>query len=245
MGSLRVLELFCGLGGAAAALEQIRDAGGGASEVVAAVDLSDPALAVYRFNHPEHPIVTAQIGALSSERLAAWRADLWWMSPPCQPYTRRGLRRDLDDPRARILPAVLERLVEVRPRYLALENVPGFAGSRAHAMLREALACGGYGELVEATLCPSRLGMPNRRERFYCVASRGELAPLDTDAPPARRPLVDLLDTRLDAPPAEEPPPELRVAPELLARYEGALDLVDVFDVEHAASGRSYDLLQP
>jgi site-specific DNA-cytosine methylase len=163
---LKVLELFCGIGGCAAAL-------GERAQVVAAVDVSRKALAAYCRNF-NHAALARTLESISAGHWRAWQADLWWLSPPCQPYTHRGHRQDLDDPRAASLLAVLDRLPEVRPRYLALENVPGFAGSRAHARLRDVLEQCGY-RVQETTLCPTELGIPNRRRRFYLVASRERL----------------------------------------------------------------------
>jgi len=214
--TLRVLELFCGLGGMAAAL-------GEGAEVVAAVDVDRRALGVYAANHPGRT-VARNLHAATPADLAAFGADLWTMSPPCQPYTRRGRGRDLDDPRARGFLAVLAAFAAVRPPWLFLENVPGFAGSRAHRRLAEALTAGGY-RWHERLLCPSELGMPNRRRRFYLVAGRSD-APLVEPAlpsePPPRRPLAAFLDDLLDTAPAAD----LAVPPDLARRYRHALDVV-------------------
>jgi site-specific DNA-cytosine methylase len=236
-----VLELYCGLGGCAAAL-----AGTGA-RVAAAYDVNPAALAVYRANFP-HPAHARALDALPAAELARWDADLWWLSPPCQPYTHRGRRRDLDDPRAASLVALCDRIAELRPPRVALENVPGFAGSRAHDRLREVLDRGGW-VVRERLLCPSELGLPNRRLRFYLVASRrgfggvaadgwsGRVA-ADAGDPGPRRPsgpgraVPSLPDRRppLAALLDPEPDPALALPPVLFARWAGALDLVDAAD---------------
>lgn len=226
----RVLELFCGIGGCAAALA-------GQARVVAAVDLNANALAAYARNFP-HPALARNLESLPAATYRAWNADLWWLSPPCQPFTTRGYGRDADDPRARPFLAVVARLAEVRPRYVALENVPGFAGSQVHGRLLATLERAGYGAVHERLLCPSELGVPNRRQRYYLVAARETLRTLpDPPAPPLRS-----LDAYLDA--VEDP--GLRVAPELLERYQGALHVVDAGDPQAvtacftSAYGRSF-----
>ncbi len=214
-GGLRVLELYCGIGGCSAAL-------GSAAGVSTALDVNRLALGVYRHNFP-HPTVAGVVESVPVERLRRWDADLWWMSPPCQPFTRRGRRRDVDDPRARTFLAMLERLAEVRPRYLGLENVCEFRGSRAHARLLEVLAGAGYGAVRERCLCPTQLGVPNRRRRYYLVASRDRLLPpAEAQAPPRPIALREVLDTRW--------PAELAVEPGLLERYRGALHVVRAED---------------
>ncbi len=204
-----VLELFSGLGGCAAAVA-------GRAEVVAAVDTSELAAAAYRANWP-HPMWTKN---LAVRRLVLPTADLWWASPPCQPHTVRGARRDLDDPRAASFLILLERVRAARPRYFALENVPGFIDSRAHAALRSLLNELGY-TVWETSLCPTALGEPVERRRYYLVAGRDGLLP----APPlggARTPLA----ARLDA----SPDPTLAVDPALIARFGDAFHVVDADD---------------
>jgi tRNA (cytosine38-C5)-methyltransferase len=41
-------------------------------------------------------------------------AQLWMLAPPCQPYTRRGLRKDADDARAASFLILLRRLPELK-----------------------------------------------------------------------------------------------------------------------------------
>ncbi len=215
---LRMLELYCGIGGAAAAI-------GPAASVVAAVDIHRTALTVYRRNFA-HPALPRAIESLPGTTLRRWGADLWWMSPPCQPFTCRGLRRDADDPRARSLLDLIERLEDLRPPYIALENVPGFRGSRAHAALRGALDRLGY-DVQEHLLCPTEFGVPNRRRRFYLVAGR---RPLRAATPPpiSPRPLRSFLD------PA--PTAGLWVEPALVRRYREALNVVAEDDPGAVAS---------
>lgn len=211
---MRVLELFCGIGGCAAVL-------GPRAAVAAAVDVNRDALAVYSHNFP-HPVEARTVESLPASAYRAFDADLWWLSPPCQPFTERGLRRDLDDPRARPFLAVLDRLDAVRPRYMAMENVPGFQGSRAWTLLRETLERAGYPSVHERLLCPSELGLPNRRRRFYLVAAR---EPIPEPSPPRHleaKTVAELVDP--------VPDPELGVSPEVLASYEGALSIVDAGD---------------
>ena len=220
---LRVLELYCGIGGCAAALV---DAVGSplranAARPVAALDVNLVALGVYRHNFP-HPTCGALVESVPIERLRRWRADLWWMSPPCQPFTCRGLGRDLDDPRAATLIAALERVAEVRPRYLAFENVPGFVGSRGHRLLLSTLEGAGYQSVIEHTLCPIDFGIPNRRRRYYLVAARGRLlSPLPSPCHVGGE-LSDYLDPVPDR--------ALEVDGELFERYRGALHVVRADD---------------
>lgn len=226
----RVLELHCGIGGCAAAVE-------GRATVTAAIDINTVALGVYRHNFA-HRTAARAIESLRADDPLLQGADLWWMSPPCQPYTRRGKGRDLDDPRSRGFLHLLELIDRLRPTALALENVPEMRGSQAHARLREVLDRSGY-EVAEVLLCPTQLGVPNRRRRFYVMADRNGLSrwALLESAHQARfmkttasagtsrawqPPLRDFLDT--------DDPVDLQISPRLLERYEHAIDVVDADD---------------
>lgn len=228
-----ILELYCGIGGCAAALPPT-------ARVAAALDINTRALTAYRHNFPHHPAQARTLDNLPTAELAALGADLWWLSPPCQPFTHRGLRRDADDPRARSLLAMIDQIAAVRPHAIALENVPGFEGSRCHSRLRETLDRAGY-HVRETLLCPTDLGVPNRRRRFYLAAR------LDTPPAPwgtgqwtgARLP--DLVDHTLHP----SPPDALRVPREIQERFPHALHIVDPHDPDAvtacftAAYGRS------
>lgn len=253
-GPLAVLELYCGIGGCAAALPALPVE----TRVAAALDINTRALRVYRRSFPGHRAEPRNLEAVSSSELAAFGADLWWLSPPCQPFTRRGLGRDADDPRARSLLHLIRCMGEVRPRAVALENVPGFEGSRVHDRLRATLDRAGY-RVRETLLCPSELGVPNRRRRYYLTAGldRDPAAPRDAgmraDAGGAwdGARLPDLIGRRpgsgggpaADSDPAADP--DLLVDPALARRYEGALHIVDPDDPDAltacftAAYGRS------
>jgi site-specific DNA-cytosine methylase len=196
---LRVLELFCGIGGCAAAL-------GSRAQVVTAVDIHPGLLSIYRHNF-HFPTSVRTIESMADHEFRAGEVDLWWLSPPCQPYTRRGRQRDAADPRAA---AVLS----------LMENVPPFQTSQTCQRLHETLKRCGY-QRCELQLCPTALGIPNRRLRYYLVASRGELLPLMA-AGGAGRPLAAFLDP--------DPTPELLVPEAVAQRYRGALDVVDAAD---------------
>lgn len=214
----KVLELYCGIGGCAAAL-------GERAEVVAALDINPIALDVYRHNF-DHPAEARNLDFVSAERLAAFNADIWWASPPCQPFTRRGRRLGLADPRAATLITLLRRLKTVKPRFFAMENVEGFQDSDAHELLLQTFHEGGYKHVREFLLCPSQLGVPNRRPRYYTVAGRESLG---AESMPRRR-LRTLRDLLQSSRPTPEDEIALRLTPEHLGKYRGAMHGVRLDD---------------
>lgn len=206
---LSVLELFAGIGGCTAAV-------GARARIVAAIDTSELAMRVYETNWT-HP---TRVRNLAVRRLVLPEADLWWASPPCQPYTVRGAKRDLDDPRAQSLIVLMDRLRTVQPRYFAMENVPGFVDSRAHALVQDTLQDLGY-EVWQTVLCPTVLGLPVERRRFYLVGGRDGLCGEPPRCGP-RQPLQSFLDVA--------PDPALDVSTSLLERFGDALHVVDAAD---------------
>jgi tRNA (cytosine38-C5)-methyltransferase len=60
-----------------------------------------------------------------------------------------------------------------RPRWIFLENVPGFLQSRARIFLHEHLRTAGYPTWSEFVLSPADLGIPNQRTRYYIMTEFG------------------------------------------------------------------------
>jgi DNA (cytosine-5)-methyltransferase 1/tRNA (cytosine38-C5)-methyltransferase len=146
-------------------------------------------------NHGHRPL-TKNLAHLPLADLAGHGADTWMLSPPCQPFCRMGNHSDLEDARCAAFLRLMEALAAAPPEHLVLENVVGFQGSRAHALLLERLDLHRFHH-SELTLCPSRFGLPNQRPRVYVVASR---RPLRTLPPPELQapPLADFLDAEED-----------------------------------------------
>ncbi|MDE3033834.1 MAG: DNA cytosine methyltransferase, partial [Acidobacteriota bacterium] len=180
---MRVLELFSGLGGWRLAL--------GNRGVVAAYDVNESANATYALNHGEAPKVR-ELATISLRELAAHGADTWLLSPPCQPFCRMGNHGGLDDRRSRAFRHLMELFPELAPERLVLENVGGFLGSDAHALLAAHLRAHGLHRL-DLEACPSRFGLPNQRPRVYVVASRKPMKALPLPDLPPRR-VAEFLD---------------------------------------------------
>jgi len=205
---MRVLELFSGLGGWRCAL---RDRG----QVLAAYDVSEAANATYQLNHGDLPR-PQELAAVPVAALAAHGADTWLLSPPCQPFCRMGNHQGLEDRRSRAFRHLMEVFREVPPDHLVLENVVGFLGSDAHALLSERIRSHGMHQL-DLPACPSQFRWPNQRPRVYVVASRRPLQALPIPAW-APRAVAEFLDAEEDE--------RLYLPPEVLARHYEGLDLV-------------------
>lgn len=216
------IEFYCGIGGFAAAVERYhRDA----LRITAAIDIDCGALEVYRANFPTHPTIAAELASFPIER---YPAALWWLSPPCLPFTRKGNQRDWDDPRAGSLISLIKRLdpESMYPRHIAIENVPPFAASKTGRWVESQLCQCGFDTQWE-TRCPTEDQYPMRRSRCYLLASRDGLAAATNDAaakwtaPPEQRSIESFIDRRNDH------DRRLRVEREWLVDYAAAIDRVD------------------
>ncbi len=213
---MKVLELFSGLGGWRCAL---RDRG----SVVAAYDVSEAANATYALNHGDEPRAR-ELATLPVKELTDLGADTWLMSPPCQPFCRMGNHQGLADLRSRAFRHLMDLFCQAPPAHLVLENVGGFLGSDAHALLSERIRAHGMHQL-DLQACPSRFGLPNQRPRAFIVASRKPIKPCPMPDLPLT-PLTGYLDA------AEED--GLYLQQDILARHRQGLDLVEPGDVRSA-----------
>jgi site-specific DNA-cytosine methylase len=221
--SVRALELFCGIGGFAAAVA------GTNIQVVRALDHDQDALDIYSLNFPGHKAVKQDLERIEASELAAFSADLWWLSPPCQPYCLRGAGRDLDDPRAASLVRIMDILEQLPgsslPMHLALENVEGFYRSKAREWLITILSSRGY-KILEPLICPTQLGIPSRRPRYYLTASR---SPFRNPPPVAATINLFLKDYLAHSPDCVVPVP-LELPEQILSKFGKGLRIIDPDD---------------
>lgn len=217
---MRVLELFAGIGGFTAAFPHLN--------VVSAIDIDQIARDVYETNF-KHPYAIREIASLPIEWLSNLDADVWWMSPPCTPFTQRGSKRDLDDHRASAFTHLIRAVAVLRPRLVCIENVVGFETSHALSQLKSEWSRVGY-QIQTHLYCPTKFGWPNRRPRVYCVASlegvTRSLLPQANDCnsrfkAPSLSDLVDRSVTR-------ESHPSLWLDEAVAARYDSAMDRVSL-----------------
>ena len=212
---MRILELFSGIGAVALA----REAG---DEIACAVDINQSAMQVHRANF-ECPTLVQEISSLSDRQLANFGADLWWLSPPCQPFTRRGLQKDLEDARAKPLLRLISAIEQIQPANIALENVIGFENSDAYEQLVKSLDRAGY-HYTAATLCSADFGLPNLRPRFFLVASqRGEPTLHPASFCQQRARIAEFLDSETELVRWQE---DLKVDSRQINEYRHAINVV-------------------
>lgn len=136
--------------------------------VQAALDIDQDAKLVYTENFVGS-YITCELSSITKDHLAHYLAELWWLSPPCTPFTQKGSQQDDRDPRSRALMNLIQIATQLRPKVIALENVVGFEKSQTCSRIVSMLQQAGYKHRV-CIRCPSEIHWPNRRRRVYLVA---------------------------------------------------------------------------
>ncbi|XP_061160606.1 tRNA (cytosine(38)-C(5))-methyltransferase isoform X1 [Syngnathus typhle] len=178
METLRVLELYSGIGGMHYALKHSSKASakshsesGISGQVVAAIDINTTANQVYRHNFPGTPLWNRTIEGISLDEFQNLQFDMILMSPPCQPFTRLGRQRGIADPRTKSFLYILNLLPRLSPlpRFILLENVKGFESSSVRQYFVQILMECGY-IFQEVMVSPTSVGIPNSRLRYFLMA---------------------------------------------------------------------------
>lgn len=155
-------------------LIKLFSASGVPGEIRAAADINTTANQVYHHNHPEIKILNNNIQKFKPKDILKMDINTILMSPPCQPFTRVGNKKDVADARSNALVHICEILPELHSvQYILMENVKGFDTSAARDLYLESLSRAGF-EYQEFLLSPTQIGVPNTRCRYYCLARKSK-----------------------------------------------------------------------
>ena len=173
---LRLIELFAGIGSQTQALKNI----GVPHTVVGISEIDKYAISTYTAMHGE----THNFGDIC-KILALPDADMWTYSFPCQDISVAGKGAGIKEGTRSGLLYQVERLLKVAdanktlPKYLLLENVKNLVSKKFKADFErwlDFLASLGYTNYW-AILNAKDFGVPQHRERVFCVSIRGEHKP--------------------------------------------------------------------
>ncbi|RAV16981.1 DNA cytosine methyltransferase [Mycolicibacterium sp. GF69] len=176
MSAFTCVDAFCGAGGLSLGLAAA------GIDVVLGFD-HDPVAIKTQHANPQwiqHRALEATLQSMLRGRLldelgmVPGELDFLAGGPPCQGFSVQRTIGNDDDDRNLLVNDYGDLILEVRPRFFLLENVPGLGGRRGRAMLglfRKRMAANGY-STEQQTLDAQNFGVPQRRRRVILIGMR-------------------------------------------------------------------------
>ncbi|CAI4229532.1 unnamed protein product [Auanema sp. JU1783] len=242
MEELRCLEFYSGIGGFHYALNALDIK----VSILAAFDINTTVNAIYKHNFPDTPLCQNNIQGLTAAALDKYGANLWILSPPCQPFTKKGLQLDVEDRRSDSFLALLKIFSDMKcpPDYIFVENVMGFEQSEVLQQFGATIEAKGY-SWKYYTINSLELGIPNSRPRCYVMAAldkhRIDFESINEALNQARQTSVPRsLGQYLDKTVNFETHPELYLSEEMLFKFGATMNLATVDSVKTTCFTKSY-----
>lgn len=163
----KFIDLFCGLGGFRIAFEKY------GCECVFSSDIDEKVREIYQLNFGEEP--AGDISKILCENIPDF--DILCAGFPCQPFSIAGLRRGFEDSRGTLFFEVARILKEKQPKAFILENVKGLVShdqGNTLQVIMNTLDELGY-DAKYKIMNALDYGIPQNRERWYCVGFLKEL----------------------------------------------------------------------
>lgn len=169
----KAIDLFSGCGGLTLGLKRA------GFEVIAAVEIDRKARATYALNHPEVWLAGDDIrntfasDLMHTLGLKPGELDMLAGCPPCQGFSRmrkRNKGNSARDERNALIEDFGRLVLELRPKLVMMENVPGLAEYFRFRKFKKSLEDAGYLVRVEV-LDVADYGVPQRRKRLIVSAS--------------------------------------------------------------------------
>jgi DNA (cytosine-5)-methyltransferase 1 len=172
---LKFIDLFSGIGGFRIALES------SGAECVFSSDIDKWANETYFENFGEWP--NGDIKKIKSEDVPDF--DILCAGFPCQSFSIGGKRKGFKDTRGTLFFDVARILKKKRPSAFILENVKGLTshdGGETVRIIRNTLRGLDY-TIFENVMNAKNYGLPQNRERWFCVGFRNDFGIKDFSFP--------------------------------------------------------------
>ena len=167
---MRAIDLFCGAGGFShgAHLAGI--------DVISAYDIDPILTSSFQHNFPGTSLNLVDLSQISGAEIltsANGPIDCIFGGPPCQGFSSIG-KRDVRDPRRKLIRHFFRIVSEASPDFFVMENVLGLAQSDARNSLLEALklVSDKYEILGPIVLDASNFGAATSRKRVFLIGQR-------------------------------------------------------------------------
>ena len=172
------VDLFAGAGGMTLGFEQA------GFDVLAAVEIDPIHCATHKFNFPMWSVLCKDVAEITGSEIRENSAighrdiDVVLSGSPCQGFSMMG-KREIDDPRNSLIFHFQRLVLELKPKFFVMENVPGITAGKHKELLNiliESFIESGY--KVEETyqvLNAANYGVPQARRRLFLIGCRENL----------------------------------------------------------------------
>ena len=168
---MNVADLFSGVGGLSLGFQQA------GFNINLAIEYDDSIANAYKLNHPNTKVYNEDICGMDFKELHKKHPtiDIVCGGPPCQGYSQKGKRLQLDDPRNFLFLRFVEFVKEFNPKYFVLENVPNII-TTANGYFKEQIIKSfnelGY-TVSSGILNALDFGIPQDRRRAVFIGVKG------------------------------------------------------------------------
>ncbi|WP_445244263.1 DNA cytosine methyltransferase [Microcoleus sp. OTE_8_concoct_300] len=169
------VDLFAGAGGMTLGFEQA------GFDVLASVEIDPVHCATHHFNFPMCSILCQDVAELRGSEIRKKSAiggreiDVVISGSPCQGFSMMG-KRDVDDPRNSLIFHFQRLVLELKPKFFVMENVPGIASGEHKELLNilisSFLEAGYKVEENYQVLNAVNYGVPQARKRLFLIGCK-------------------------------------------------------------------------
>ena len=175
-------DLFAGVGGMS---EGFLMAGG--FDIAFAVEFDKEIASAYQRNHIGTEVLAENICDIDVKSLHAKhpKIDVIIGGPPCQGFSQKGKRLNLDDPRNFLFQQYVRFVTEFKPKYFVLENVPNIITTSNGYFKKQIITAFedlGY-KVTYGVLCAADFGVPQERRRAVFMGQLGDTLTLSLPKP--------------------------------------------------------------
>lgn len=166
-------DLFAGVGGMSEGFRMT-----GEFDIAFAIEFDKEIADAYKRNHQGTDVYNSNICDIDVEALHRKhpKVDVIIGGPPCQGFSQKGKRLNLDDPRNFLFQQYVRFVQEFKPKYFVLENVPNII-TTSNGYFKEQIISAfenlGY-KVTYGVLCAADFGVPQERRRAVFIGQLGD-----------------------------------------------------------------------
>jgi DNA (cytosine-5)-methyltransferase 1 len=170
---MKVADLFAGVGGLS---QGFLKAG---FEISIAIEYDKDIAHSYKMNHPQTDVYADDICLLDFKEIHKKHPNIGIVmgGPPCQGFSQKGKRLNLDDPRNYLFQQFVRFVEEFQPKYFVLENVPNIITTSNGYFKNEIIKAFnniGY-DVCSGVLRAVDFGVPQDRRRAVFIGQKDKL----------------------------------------------------------------------